>query len=1361
MPVLRCGSHNANGLTAGSRVALAAADWLRAGYHLVLIQETHLTLFSAVRVQQQLARLGWTCYFAHSPPGPAGRPRGGTAILVRSALVRDGTFTVAGGDAAVERHAEGRYIAMPVRWCGHRLHVCSIYMPNDSTQQRQLIANVLRPLAASAGTQQLLWGGDFNFVPSLQLDRLHPGGGGHHPDPGTQRRWQEALPDLLDSFRARHPGRRSYTYLRAGTASRLDRIYISPLLLPHLAVCAVRDRSFSDHRPVSLTLVGLQPSTFGPGLRRVRTGFLSSPPLLRQLQVWLGQQLQAAPAVEDHHGMLIWWPYFKRSLAAKCGELQRATRLLSEQAEAAGAQLEALHQRLDGGEAAVLPDIIAARQQFVAASRVSLGDAALRQRQVWWHRGERPCPGLTRRLRPPQRDRIVPALRSTNGDLLHSGSACAQRTANFWAGISARPATDPAAQREVLAALAGGRQLSAEQAEALATQAIQPVEVKHSMRSAPSGKSPGPDGIPLELYRQCKATFIPLLARLFTAIATLGDLPTGFHEGLITVIYKSGERSDPANYRPITLLGTDYRLYAKLLARRLNPCLSGIVDPEQTAFIPGRSIGENIMLLQCLPHLLRRPGEAAGEARSAVVAFCDFRKAYDTVDREFLFRTMHALGVGPGFIAMARLLLTNTKARALVNGHISTPAAFAAGVRQGCPLAPLLYLFVAQALLRLLKARGIGIAVAGTHLTATQYADDTEALLTSTEQVPAFLAAMNIFGDASGQRLNPAKTVLLPIGEPQPALPPTVHGLRVVSTATALGLAFASAGDPPPDWPTLVGGVERCYGRLACRDMSVFGRGFASAAYGVSKILYHAEFGGMPPIATLERLQAITAKVVDRGQAPTDTTRRFAGLAGWALPGRPCEGGFGTLPLVEHIYSRHARWCLHLIVGAADVPWIAVARALLHRCASEVAAHPLGLLMWQPDAFLPGMAAPLPPPLRRLQVGLHRLPPAAHVAATPLALGHWCWAAPLWGNPFFASPLHPDGIDHPFFDFAAAGISTLGQLLHLQQALAAVASQAAYTLVRFAQLGGSYAFAERHVAVERTGALLAALPAGWVAAARAAALALAAGQLAPPLPADALQAMLPQLGWRWLGQPLQLADCTVRQGTDLQLGPMWQRRRQQYLEPYAALAVDGAVGPADELLGLLRRLWRVRWENQHKEPFWRLVYNALPTAARLHLDQPCRCGAAAAADRHHHFWECPIAQAVVAAISTASAATGQLPPAAPLSKPSIWLARAPAAVHSGVWDVVSLSAIAAMDHGRRRMYALSLGPPPPTPLHITASRSAVARFWVLLTDFVAQRCSPASWRDTLPPGHPFICFDPASGTFVVNRPAADPPPPDE
>ena len=72
---------------------------------------------------------------------------------------------------------------------------------------------------------------------------------------------------------------------------------------------------------------------------------------------------------------------------------------------------------------------------------------------------------------------------------------------------------------------------------------------------------------------------------------------------------------------------------------------------------------------------------------------------------------MAALGCGAAFVAMVRRLLTDTTARAHVNGYTSTLAAFEAGVRQGCPLAPLLYLFFAQGLLALLRARGVGIDV--------------------------------------------------------------------------------------------------------------------------------------------------------------------------------------------------------------------------------------------------------------------------------------------------------------------------------------------------------------------------------------------------------------------------------------------------------------------------------------------------------------------------------------------------------------------------------------------------------------------------------------------------------------------------
>ena len=248
--------------------------------------------------------------------------------------------------------------------------------------------------------------------------------------------------------------------------------------------------------------------------------------------------------------------------------------------------------------------------------------------------------------------------------------------------------------------------------------------------------------------------------------------------------------------------------------------------------------------------------------------------------------------------------------------------------------------------------------------------------------------------------------------------------------------------------------------------------------------------------------------------------------------------------------------------------------------------------------------------------------------------------------------------------------------------------------------------------------------------------------------------MVPRLGWRWRVQPLLLSAFTVRVGTDLQTVPVEQRRRERCLVPYAALALAAAAGPVDELLALLRRLWRVRWGNARKEPFWRLVYDAHPTAARMHLDQPCCCGAAVPANHHHHSWACPVAQAVVATVTQAVAA--QQPLAAPLSKPSIWLARPPPAVHGGVWGVVCLAAVAAMDHGRRRMFALSTGPARPTPVHVTASRSAVARFWALLADVVALRRVPLGWQERVPPGHPFIHFDPATSSFAVTPPPVHP-----
>lgn len=196
---------------------------------------------------------GWTPFWNHhqsaaaDPPSHLSQQRGraahgGTAILVRTSLLSS-----RGGPLSVEdatRSPDGRLVSVRVRWGGHTFRLASLYMPNAAPQQAAFIRASLRPLGAQA---PLIWGGDFNFVEQMQLDRsMQPSGPGdappaaqgapprrqQHRNEGVARMWQEHLPDLVDVFRHCHPTATSYTHFGPGSAARLDRFYASSSLLP-------------------------------------------------------------------------------------------------------------------------------------------------------------------------------------------------------------------------------------------------------------------------------------------------------------------------------------------------------------------------------------------------------------------------------------------------------------------------------------------------------------------------------------------------------------------------------------------------------------------------------------------------------------------------------------------------------------------------------------------------------------------------------------------------------------------------------------------------------------------------------------------------------------------------------------------------------------------------------------------------------------------------------------------------------------------------------------------------------------------------------------------------------------------------
>ena len=182
-----------------------------------------------------------------------------------------------------------------------------------------------------------------------------------------------------------------------------------------------------------------------------------------------------------------------------------------------------------------------------------------------------------------------------------------------------------------------------------------------------------------------------------------------------------------------------------------------------------------------------------------MIAFLDIAKAYDSLDRQFLLEAMEAMGAGQGLLRWTSLLLSDTASRALVNGFMSDRVILTAGVRQGCPLAPLLYLFAAQALLCWLQHNRIGIRLLPEDsevVTAVQFADDTEVVLQGIDSVSDFIKCMDVYARASGQQLNLDKVELLPVGACHSSAG-LLQGMKVVSSATALNLPFTDAHTEP------------------------------------------------------------------------------------------------------------------------------------------------------------------------------------------------------------------------------------------------------------------------------------------------------------------------------------------------------------------------------------------------------------------------------------------------------------------------------------------------------------------------------------------------------------------------------------
>ncbi len=212
-------------------------------------------------------------------------------------------------------------------------------------------------------------------------------------------------------------------------------------------------------------------------------------------------------------------------------------------------------------------------------------------------------------------------------------------------------------------------------------------EILKSLKQLHNSKTPGSDGLPADFYKFFWTDIQDLVTDSILYALKTGELSIEQKRGIITLIPKKNkDRLHFKNWRPISLLNTDYKLIAKTLASRLKEVLPSIIDNDQTGYLKDRYIGENIRILEDIIFFTKK------NCLPGILLSIDFEKAFNSLNWSFLFKTLERANFGKVFISYIKTLYNDTQTVTSNNGNLCEFFQLQRGVRQGCPMSA--YLFI-------------------------------------------------------------------------------------------------------------------------------------------------------------------------------------------------------------------------------------------------------------------------------------------------------------------------------------------------------------------------------------------------------------------------------------------------------------------------------------------------------------------------------------------------------------------------------------------------------------------------------------------------------------------------------------------
>ena len=372
--------------------------------------------------------------------------------------------------------------------------------------------------------------------------------------------------------------------------------------------------------------------------------------------------------------------------------------------------------------------------------------------------------------------------------------------------------------------------------------------------------------------------------------------------------------------KPKTLLNTDYKLCAHVLAQRLHKVLPSIINDDQQGYVKKRFIGYNVRLINDVIFYTNKYKQML----DAAIIFADFSKCFDSLEINFTIAALEKFNFGQSFVNWIKTIYNGAQSCVCNNGYLSSYFNISRSVRQGCPLSALVYIIAAELMaINIRNNKKIhGLKVKNKEIKLCQLADDTTLFVSNKPSVDFAIKEIKRFGNVSGLELNLEKNEGIKLGKFSHNTNKNFCNIKWSDQVKSLGVYFGINVDEL-NWNSKADKFKKSLALWRKRKLTLFGKVVIIKTLALSQLMYLAKCIDTPKDDFFTMLNKEMYEFLWDGK--TDKIQRKVLIA------KLDEGGISMPDIKLKFYAFKIKWILDIAYGVKSASWNILAKEIINK----------------------------------------------------------------------------------------------------------------------------------------------------------------------------------------------------------------------------------------------------------------------------------------------------------------------------------------------------------------------------------------------------------------------------------------------